>query len=219
MNTPTMALAKFPPNYEKARTQLEKCVHVDECKDWADKAKAMMAYAKQADDKDLELYARRIRLRALTRAGELFKEFEPKHTGRPKIGVGTRPNSRKSIAERAGMSDHQRKTAIRLASIPKAKRERLIEAKNPPTVEQLAAQGTKTKPRPLVDLKGRDPEDVKKSTTGQAALHFLLDAAQSVSTSAVARGAFDNERPVLIRQIAVIEAWLSKLKKDLKKLL
>ncbi len=41
-----------------------------------------------------------------------------------------------------------------------------MESEDPPTVTELARRGTKEKPKPLVDLKGRDPEDYEHSTEG-----------------------------------------------------
>jgi hypothetical protein len=216
-NLPRIADARLPTTYQQAKAQLAKCVSVDECKDWADKAAALASYARQAEDEELETFARRIRLRALTRCGELLKEIEPKHTGRPsRNGAGSVPNSRKSAAATAGLSERQRKTALRLASVPKQKREELIESDKPPTVDELAKKGTKQKPRPLVDLKGRDPEEFKASTTAQGYVHRLAEVAASVDPAVVVRGAFDHEHPRLLDEAKAIGRWLARLIKKLE---
>jgi hypothetical protein len=99
---------------------------------------------------------------ALTRCGELLKEIEPKHTDRPiRNGASSVPNSRKSAATTAGLSERQRKTALCLASVPKQEREELIESDKPPTVDELAKKGTKQKPRPLVDLSDHAHEELE----------------------------------------------------------
>jgi hypothetical protein len=86
----------------------------------------------------------RIRSRALRRAGELLKQIEPGKSG-PKSELKAAADlqlARKSAAEEAGMSERQQKTAIRIANIPREDFERQIESSNPPTVTELAVQGT-----------------------------------------------------------------------------
>jgi hypothetical protein len=58
--------------YEEARAALALCVRVDEVKTWQDKAAGMAAYAKQANDPELLVYAQKIRLQAQRRAGEIL---------------------------------------------------------------------------------------------------------------------------------------------------
>jgi hypothetical protein len=63
---------------------------------------------------------------------------------------GTLPNSsqtRSSAADQAGLSEHQRKTALRLAAISERDFNDAVEGDNPPTVTALAAQGIQRRPR------------------------------------------------------------------------
>ena len=62
--------------YDQARHALAQCERIDEAKDWANKASALAAYAKQANDPELEASARRIRARAFRRMGEISRELE-----------------------------------------------------------------------------------------------------------------------------------------------
>jgi hypothetical protein len=162
---PSTALARLPATYEAAKTAIAKCVEIDECKDWADKAAALASYAKQAEDDELLKQCTRIKARAMQRCGELLKGIGPKKGGRPKTGADTDTNSsvRKKVADAAGLSPRQAVTAVRVANVPAESFERQIESDAPPTVTELARQGTKSVP--LADvLAGRDPDDFKMAT-------------------------------------------------------
>ncbi len=85
---------------------------------------------------------------AAQRAGELLKQIEPAKPGpKPEIGMGDHTQfGRQEAGERAGMSPHQAKQAIRVANVPASEFERQVESSNPPTdfssrrVEHLAAE-------------------------------------------------------------------------------
>lgn len=161
--------ASLPKSYEAAKAALANCVSIDECKDWADKAAALASYAKQANDEEMMRQSTRIRDRAIRRCGELLKQIEPAKGGRPSEtrAVGDPSFSRKEAAAGAGISPRQAKQAIRVANVPVEDFERQVESSNPPTVTKLAEQGKRSAPRPVIDLKGRDPDEFNR------AMHYV----------------------------------------------
>lgn len=68
--------------------------------------------------------ADRIQARAIRRCGELLKQIEPGKTGpKPELQEGDLPQlTRTQAAEQAGLSEHQRKTALRVANVPEHSR-------------------------------------------------------------------------------------------------
>ncbi len=145
---------------------------MEECKDWADKMAALASYAKQSDDQTLYNAAVRIKARAIRRCGELLREIDPAKGGQPHQRAnstrGGAPPSRMQAAREAGLSDDQRKTALRVAGVPRDEFEALVESATPPTVTELAERGTQ-KRKPIIDLDGIDPTDHIASTRGQGA--------------------------------------------------
>jgi hypothetical protein len=73
---PSVANAKLPETYERAKTALAECSSIDECQSWADKAEALASYAKMSDDDSLRKMADRIQARALRRCGELLQQVK-----------------------------------------------------------------------------------------------------------------------------------------------
>lgn len=151
--------ARLPQTYESAKTALSECVALDECKSWADKAAALASYAKQANDDELMKMATRIRDRAIRRAGELLQQIEPKPGARTDVEPSRGAPTRLQAAGEAGLSRDQMHTALRVANVPKADFDRQVDSPNPPTVTALAKQGTTPAPKPVIDLKGRDPAE------------------------------------------------------------
>lgn len=203
--------ARLPASYEAAKQALANCEQIDECVTWADKAAALASYAKQAKDDELMKRSTRIRDRAIRRAGELLKQIEPAKGVRTDLEHrgGTTPMlTRKQAAEEAGLSNDQMKQAIRVANVPSEEFERQVESANPPTVTKLAEQGKQVAPapKPVIDLKGRDPAEFNK------ALHFVAEfeayqrSIEKIDTDTVLTVLNDSERARVRKAIAAIDA-------------
>lgn len=138
---------KLPVTYMNARKALAKCVKVDECQRWADKAAALAAYGRQMKDGKLEADATRIRDRAIRRGGELLSQIKPAKGARTDLGHrGAR--GRDGAAKGAGLSPGQAKQMLRVAKVPEEQFETLVEGANPPSPKMLAEIGTNKQPKP-----------------------------------------------------------------------
>lgn len=172
MNLPAHISAPLPATYAAAKSALAECQAIDECKDWADKAAALASYARQSEDLELEKMAARIRARAMRRAGELAKQMmQPQGTNR---FTNDRDDaaviSKTKVQEVSGFSERQLNTSLRVASIPERQFTEQVESANPPTLTELARQGTQKREAvtsPENWLQGRSPAAFNK------ALHFV----------------------------------------------
>jgi hypothetical protein len=203
-NLPSVPNAQLPSTYENAKNALAECSSIDECADWANKADAMASYAKMANDDQLRKMADRIQARAIRRVGELLKQFD----GRSNFVAGDKVG-RSEAARNAGLSARQQANAIRVANVPEGDFANQVEGENPPTISSLALQGIK--PRPLIDLEGRDPKEFSKSVDGQGMLRDFAKFAQATDPSIIVRGAFVYKHDEIRRHVAVIDAWLDRL--------
>lgn len=73
----------------------------------------------------------RFQARAIRRAEELLRQIEPGTGKYQSKREGDRPLDRKQAAEQAGMSEHQRKQALRVANVPDDDFERQTESSRP----------------------------------------------------------------------------------------
>ena len=192
----------MPQRYENAKTALAECSRIDECKDWADKAEALASYARQAGDDALRKLADRIQARATRRCGELLKQIRPA-TGAHRKRVGANPLSRKGAAREAGLSDGQRKTALRVAAVPADKFEAEVESDDPPTVTKLAQMGTNSR-------------GFKQATQLIGAVRRFAEFCQAQDPAEVAAGVTAREAKDVRKKVAIIDAWLDRFVVSLK---
>jgi len=123
--------------------------------------------------------------------------------------------SRTNAAISAGMSQDQKRQALRIASVPAEDFEATVEGDDPPTVTALAEQGKKT--RTLIDLGDRDPAEFSLSTQGQGHLRRFAEFAAQTDPIVIARGALPHEHAAIRRHIATIDGWLDRLIVSLEK--
>lgn len=119
--------------YEQLRVTLYETTKVDEAKSILDKVSALQAYAKQANDTDLELWMAEIKLRARRRIGEITIEIEkakPGPSNELSCSGATYLKTKSSILKDAGIEKTLASRCEKIAKIPEIKFEQVIaEAK------------------------------------------------------------------------------------------
>lgn len=127
--------------YEAARYALQEARSVDEVKDVKDKAEALRLYARQAHDKDMEIWTAEIKLRAVRRIGELSAAL-PKITGENLPNVQASEHSgKRNVLAGAGISAASAHNYERIAAIPESDFEAHIaeqrDAREPATISGI----------------------------------------------------------------------------------
>jgi len=118
--------------YDAARHALAEAHRVDEAKDIRDKALALAAYARQAQDRDMIAWATEIKVRAERRTGELLRDSAT--SGQRRTSTNGRPAKAGSATpalptlSSLKISEDQSKDWQKLAAIPDAEFERRIKA-------------------------------------------------------------------------------------------
>jgi hypothetical protein len=116
---------------------------------WPDREAAKLEYEREATDLRPHWYAGRIRLRAERRLHELLARFDGR--GRPKKDATDHKISRQDEAARLGLTPYQLAVGSRLAKIPQAEFDALVDRPGPPpTLKELIGEG-ETEPPRLVD--------------------------------------------------------------------
>lgn len=104
--------------YSNAKRAIAEYKTVDEVKDFRDKAVAVEAYAKQANDRELEWDAARARVRAERRCGELLLELEKAKGGQPYQSNGTTSSEPPKTLSEMGLTKDQSSKFQQLARVP-----------------------------------------------------------------------------------------------------
>lgn len=210
-----ISTAALPKTYEAARNALMQCQAIDECKDWADKAAALASYARQSEDVELEKMAQRIRARAMRRAGELAKQMMQPHGGHNKqddTAVILLPKEK--VQEVSGFSERQLNTSLRIAAVPEQSFITQIESSNPPTLTELARQGTQKRdvpPSPEQWLKGRDGKTYNGILHMLSAVEEYAEEADTWPLESLLPHLTDDERKRLRKAVAAIDAIHDKI--------
>jgi hypothetical protein len=174
--------------YDAACRALAECIALDEVKAWHDKAAAMQAYGRMAQDKQLEADAAEIRIRAVRRLGEIIAE--QKENGG--LNSGGRPSKetprdarevKPTTLKDAGISHDLSSRAQKLAAVPDAEfeqevgewRER-VSSENARVTTRLEAAGVREqkKSKPKHDFRSAEEKALAEDLPMQ--IEMLTDA-------------------------------------------
>jgi len=122
-----MSAATYPLLYQQARSAIQQCASVDECKGWEDKMAAIQTYARQVKDSSLFDAAAKIKARAQRRLGELLDENYPE-------------KRHVDIARATGLTQPRVRDSILVAAVPEEKFEAALETSPVPTSRKIHNQ-------------------------------------------------------------------------------
>ena len=200
--------ARLPVNYESAKLAIAECERVDECREWANRAEALVSYAKQAKDKSLEHTAIRIRTRAQMRLGELLLEYPGYAPGSTLAQSGVK--LRLEVAAEVGIGKTKMDRLTRAARVPKGRREELIETTPPATLKTIASIGSV----PRWNKTGVSPAWLKLAREG--ALGTFLRWSEQHDPAQLAKQLTQDEADrIRAYYLSKIQSWLDELERHL----
>lgn len=198
--------AKLPQTYENALVALKQCDKVDEAKEWSNRAEAVASYARQAQDKELEILALKIRARAIRRCGELLGQIEKAQGARTDLGPAPDLGlTRSQTAREAGLSKRQQSTAMRVAKIPEDEFELEMEKERPETITVLAG------------MKSEMPKEFADATPIMGRISDLNENIKKANIRSVSAGVMRHEIDNLLVKIDNVIDFLGRLKKVLER--
>lgn len=174
-----IAEAKLPVAYDEACRALAECQNIDEAKYWDNKADALAAWAKIYRSDRAAIEARRLKLHAYRRMGEIAKELRKggkKQDGTLAKGspafAGQLPGARSLLIE-AGLSKSQAGYAVAMAGLERQKFDGYVSEASPPSPSRIVK--VKGSPNPdwtvvrthlhalRTELRKHDPADMGMS--------------------------------------------------------
>lgn len=151
--------------YEAACRAIAECKSVDEVKSWADKAAAMQAYGRMAQDKTLEVDAAEIRIRAERRLGEMLAATKAEGGLNPAANLKQGPvvvsndhGKKVPTLAQVGISKDLSSRAQKLAAVPEAEFEAALAEKRERDRQEGARVSAKLEKAGAKVIKQREAE-------------------------------------------------------------
>jgi hypothetical protein len=125
--------------YDEMCRAIAEVYRVDEVKDIRDKAMAIMLYAKQANNREAELQAIQIRVRAERKAGELLREIPTAQGHRTDLAPPRDevPSPKHEVLSDLNISRQQASDWERLADVPEAEFEKHLTTSEAPSARGI----------------------------------------------------------------------------------
>lgn len=197
-------------------------------KNGQNKTEALATYAKMAEDDFLRAMADKIQARAVRRMGEILKEIDGSTRNKDvfaPLGKEGSLRTQKEVAHSAGISEHQRKQAVRIANVSAEQFELAVETQKPATVTKLAEMGKQPRaaktssPVELDEFNHQSPPLMPDVRTFDErvdpilvyrAIKDMADAIGRLEPETVASGVSDGEVDQMIDKVRAARAWLNK---------
>lgn len=189
-----------PVEYETAINALVACQTLDEAKYWSDKADALALWAKLYREDKALIEAKRLKLHAFRRCGEIAAELRP--DGYRQGGKGRHKGALSLLVEK-GWKQGAARCATQLARMPPKKFEPLIRMPDPPSPAKVV--------RAMVS--GSDGWKLLRNSN---ALHAFASFCRNHEPGALASTLTDDEGRVFRNLAATIIVWLREFESCLK---
>jgi len=140
-----MRNASVPVVYEEACKALAACSTIDEGKYWADKAEALAAWAKIYKSDKAAVEAKRLKLHAYRRMGQIAEELRPTVSPsgtKGKQGASGRTNGALSLVKEHGFNQTKAGKIMAISRIPDDAFKKAVSSANPPGINLAAGMGT-----------------------------------------------------------------------------
>lgn len=195
-----------PVEYEAACKALAECVDLDESKCWADKADALAAWAKIYHDDKVAVTSKRLKLKAYRRMGEIAAELRPRKILRGQDGrsLGNAPGPVTLLVEKGGLTKGAAENARRLARMPLAKFDEIVNLAIPPG--------------PNLAGKMSGSSDIwQLLTQSNMGLMKFRSFCRGNQAKALARGLYLNEATAARSAVLEVQEWLDEFEQHLPK--
>lgn len=196
-----------PVEYETACRALVECTKIDEAKYWSDKADALAAWARIYKNDEAAVEARRLKLHAYRRMGELAQELQPVRRGVLLDAASKKYGSTKgpaSILKAQGLSHNAVASARKIASLPPKQFDEIVSRKRPPAPMSV--------PRLMADCS----ESWRLLVHGHGPMNFR-SFVRGHNAKEIAKNLLPDEAPKIRAMIVEISEWLDELEQHLPK--
>lgn len=218
--------------YEAACRALAECKSVDEAKTWADKAAAMQAYGRMANDRTLEVDAAEIRIRAERRLGEMIAMQKAdgglstgsrgQLSGKSVDGLAVVTDDRQKNLPKlsdAGISKDLSSRAQKLAAVPAEEFEDELAAKRERDIREGARVSARLEAagaRKMAEAKQEEEAEEDPKYTELDAAHDQIIELQAELVVARMGDIGEDEKEQAAQLIKELNAEIKKLKVVLK---
>jgi hypothetical protein len=201
--------AQLPLQYSEAIRALEKCQTIDESKYWSDRSDALAAWAKIYKDDQVAEEARRLKIHAYKRMGELAAQLRP---GR---GPGHSPGAQ-ALLQEYGLKEAQAHSALTLHRAPEKELNEFITKTRKSASSAMSYRPFKGRGRLPVRVSAAW-ENLFGNSGGGARLDRLLSFIRKHSARAVAADLTTSEVKKAREVMLEVIEWLDEFEQALPK--